>query len=150
MDAEGYSQRQSSSEPSLPTYVLDSFALIAFFEGEESAEVVQEILEKADKEEAKAMISLIDLGEVAYITEREQGLGGAQAMLSAVQQLPLQILPVDQDAVFAAAHIKANHQISFADAFAAAAARTFDGTLLTGDSEFQSVGESIRIQWLSR
>jgi predicted nucleic acid-binding protein len=47
-----------------------------------------------------------------------------------------------------AAHIKAHHPISFADAFAAAAAQAHGATLLTGDPEFHAVEEFIKVDWL--
>jgi ribonuclease VapC len=95
-------------------------------------------------------MSLINLGEVAYIIERRKGMLSAQETMAAVQQLPVEILPTDQAAVFAAAHIKAHHRLSFADAFAAAAAEMLGGTLVTGDPEFESIQTEIPIEWLLR
>ncbi len=128
--------------------VLDSFALLAYLGGEPGGERVQAVLQHALRKESQALISLINLGEVLYITERELGLPEAQAVLAAIEQLPLRILPADKDAVLAAAHVKANCRMSYADAFAVAAAQASGGTLLTGDPEFKPVEGSIRIEWL--
>ena len=38
-----------------------------------------------------------------------------------------------------AAHIQANDAVSYADAFAVAAAQDTDGTIMTGDPEFEEV-----------
>ncbi len=135
-----------SSNPA--PFVLDSYALLAYLEGENGAEEVRLVLQNAEQEKAIVWMSLINLGEVAYITEREQGLTCAQEVLAAVQQLPIQLFPVDQDAVLAAAHIKAHHRLSFADAFAAAAAQVLEATLLTGDPEFHGIENLIQVQWL--
>lgn len=129
-------------------FVLDSYALLAYFEGENGAEDVRLVLQNAEQEKVIVWMSLINLGEVAYITEREQGLTCAQEVLAAVQQLPIRLLPADQDAVLAAAHIKAHHRLSFADAFAAAAAQSLQATLLTGDPEFHTMEDLIKVQWL--
>lgn len=149
-EAEISSSSLSGAAQSNPTYILDSFALLAFLEGENSAQVVEGILYEAEQGKCQAVMSLINLGEVAYITEREQGLPQAQAVLAAVQQLPVQILPAGPDAVFSAAHLKAQYRLSFADAFAAAAAQEFGGILLTGDPEFRFLSDVIRIHWLRR
>jgi predicted nucleic acid-binding protein len=149
-EVEASSASPAGAAPSQTIYILDSFALLAFLEGENSTQVVEGILHEAEQGQCQAAMSLINLGEVAYITEREQGLPQAQAVLAAVQQLPLQIIPADQDAVFAAAHIKAHHRLSFADAFAAAAAQESGGVLITGDPEFRSVSDLIQIHWLPR
>lgn len=114
--------------PSLPVYVLDCFALLAYLEGEAGAERVRSLLTAAQQGQNVVCMSHINLGEVAYIVERERGLARAQEALAAVQQLPIQIAPADQDAVFAPAHIKAHHRLSFADAFAAAEAQQTGGT----------------------
>ncbi len=45
-------------------YVLDSFALLAYLEGEEGKERVQSVLEDAAAQRRRAYLSLINLGEV--------------------------------------------------------------------------------------
>ncbi len=132
------------------SYVLDSYALLAYLENERGGGRVFAILEQAERGENQVFMSIINLGEVAYITEREQGLQRVQETLSMVQKLPLQIMPATQEIVFHAAHIKAFHRLSYADAFAVAAANLYGGILITGDPEFKSVQSEIRIEWLSK
>ncbi len=134
----------------LPVYILDSFALIAYFSGEKGAEKVEEILIDASSETCNVAMSLINLGEVLYITERERGLAKAQESLALIEQLPIKILPVDRPDVLSAAHVKANFPIAYADAFAIVAAQSHDGVLVTGDPEFEAVEDDIRIEWISR
>jgi predicted nucleic acid-binding protein len=129
-------------------YVLDSFAALAYLEGELSADRVRVILQEAHAGRCQVFMSLINLGEVLYITEREQGLTKAQAALAAVEQLHIKILPATQQAVFASAHIKAQHRVSYADAFAIAAAQTLGAAVVTGDPEFKQVKDIVRIEWL--
>lgn len=50
--------------------------------------------------------------------------------------------------MLAAAHIKAQYPIAYADAFAVAAARSRNATVLTGDPEFEAVGEAVAIDWI--
>lgn len=111
---------------------------------------VQEILESALTGHSRVICSLINIGEVLYITEREVGLPQAQAVLAAIEQLPVELLPVTKDTVLAAAHIKANYSIAYADAFAVAAAKEFNGIVLTADPEFEAVEEVVNVKWLFR
>jgi predicted nucleic acid-binding protein len=128
--------------------ILDSYAFLAFLEGAAGEQRVAEILWQAQRGEQTVVISLINLGEVLYITERRRGLFAAQEVLSAIQQLPVQIVEVDQRQVLAAAHIKANYPVSYADAFTISAAQFSDGTILTGDPEFHTVENIVKVEWL--
>lgn len=134
----------------LPVYVFDSYALLAYLGGEAGMVRVQDILTESAQGKCTIMLSLINLGEVLYITERGHGIPKAQTVLAAVEQLPIQIMPATRDAVFSAAHIKANHTVSFADAFAVAAAQEQGGTILTGDPEFEAVHEMVQVEWLPK
>ncbi len=131
-------------------YVLDSFALFAHLEEEAGATRVRAVLSEAAAGKAQAYLSVLNLGEIAYITEREVGLAAAQTALSAIEQLPVQMLDATRERVLAAAHLKASHAVSYADAFAVAAAQEFDAVLLTGDPEFKAVEKLISIEWLPR
>jgi ribonuclease VapC len=132
-----------------PIYILDSFAMLAFLGGENGMVRVKEVLQGAADQQCKAAMSLINLGEVLYITEREVSLAQAQAVLAAIEQLPLTLLPVEQKDVLTAAHLKANYPIAYADAFVIAAALETGGTVLTGDPEFKAVENQITIEWFN-
>jgi len=133
-------------------YALDSFALLAYLEGEVSRPRVQELMSGAESGRNSLYLSLINLGEVLYIVERERGLVVAQRVLAAIDQLPLHVVPVSRANVLAAAHVKARYPISHADAFAVATAQDHRCVLLTGDPEFHSVAADglIAVEWLSR
>jgi predicted nucleic acid-binding protein len=139
-----------ATEPS--AYVLDSFALLAYLEGETGRPRVKDLLRRAELGKCSLYLSVINLGEVLYITERENGLILAQRSLAAIDQLPLQIVPVSRITVLAAAHIKARYSISYADAFAVVTAQDQHCVLLTGDPEFRSVANDglISVEWLTR
>jgi len=92
---------------------------------------------------------IINLGEIIYLIEREQGLAKAYEALAAIQKLPMEIVPSDNQTVLDAAHIKVNHAMSYADAFVVVCARNLNGIILTGDKEFESAEEIIEVEWLS-
>ena len=131
-------------------YVLDSFALLAHLGDEAGAARVRAVLRAARLDRAEVFLSAINLGELVYITEREQGLVQAQMALNAVEQLPVQILEATRERVLAAAHLKATHAISYADAFVVAAAQEMRATILTGDPEFRTVEALVPVEWLAR
>ena len=131
-------------------YVFDSFALLAYFGGEKGAEKVKQILENAAQKKCLIYLSIINLGEVLYIVERESGFNSVQKVLGAVEQLPLFINPVSFETVFSAAHIKANYSLSYADSFAVVVCKNYNGILVTGDPEFKPLETKkiISVEWL--
>jgi predicted nucleic acid-binding protein len=131
-----------------PVFVPDSFALLAYLQDEPVASRIEKLLENAGKAKCRLLLSTINLGELLYITERRGGVAKAQDALALIRQLPIQIMPADEQTVFAAAHIKANHLLSYADCFVVAVAMQEDATILTGDPEFQSVEALVKVDWL--
>jgi predicted nucleic acid-binding protein len=131
-------------------YVLDSFALLAFLADEPGADIVREILEYGQRHDSSVWMSVINLGECLYIVEREQGLTAAHRAIAAVRQLPVKEAIADRERTFAAAHIKAHHKLSFADAFAVALAQEKSATVVTGDPEFKQAETLAPVLWLPR
>ena len=133
-------------------FTLDSYALLAYFEGEKGKSHIEKLLYSAESGKCVLHLSMINLGEVLYITERERGRITAIRTLAAIDQLPLHIEPVSRTLMLAAAHLKASNAISYADAFAAATAQEFDCVLLTGDPEFRTLARAgfIKVEWLKQ
>ncbi len=135
--------------PNKSVYLLDSFAFLAFLENESGMLRVQDILIQADTGKCQVTMSLINLGEVLYIVERERGLSSAQSVLALVESLPIKLLEASRELVFDAAHVKANYSMSYADAFAVAAAIQEQAIIITGDPEFKAVENLVPIEWIS-
>ncbi len=129
-------------------FVLDSFALLAYLKDEAAAARIEKLLDNAGKEKCRLFLSMINLGELLYITERRGGVVKAQDALALIRQLPIEIVHVDEQVIFAAAHVKANHAISYADCFAVATAVQENAAIVTGDPEFQSVEGIVKVEWL--
>ncbi|HLT24512.1 MAG TPA: type II toxin-antitoxin system VapC family toxin [Ignavibacteria bacterium] len=132
----------------MKTYVLDSYALIAYLEGEPSGEKVTSLLEDAIDNKSKLLMSVINWGEIYYIALREGGNERAELYLETVKDLPLEVIEADRDITLEAAKFKASNKMSFADAFAASLALNQEATLVTGDKEFKPLEETIKILWL--
>jgi ribonuclease VapC len=130
--------------------VLDSWALIAFFEDEPAAEDVEKLLQQATEGKQNLLMSVVNWGEVYYNTMREVSQQAAEQKAQEVAALPIDIIGVSDDLALAkqAAIFKATHKMSYADCFAAALAKQKNAELVTGDREFKAVEGEIKIGWL--
>ncbi|MCH8317272.1 MAG: type II toxin-antitoxin system VapC family toxin, partial [Bacteroidetes bacterium] len=68
--------------------IFDSYALIAKFEEEKGHQEVTNLLAGISKGESKGYMSVINLGEVYYITYREKGEDKAELALTSILQFP--------------------------------------------------------------
>ena len=133
-----------------PVYLLDSFALLAYLNAEPGGRRVQDVLTLAKDHKCHLVMSLINLGEVLYITERSRGLPAAQSVQALVESLPLELLEASRDLILEAAHIKASRALSYADSLAAASAIRENAVILTGDPEFKTVADLVKVEWLNK
>jgi ribonuclease VapC len=134
----------------VPAYVLDSFALLAYFQAEPGGANVRDLLEKARDGEALLYLSIINAGETYYLMCREKGRTKAEALIQDLRELPITLLSATDERVWSAARWKAQYAISYADAFALDSAKEFGATLVTGDPEFKALESDIAILWLSQ
>jgi predicted nucleic acid-binding protein len=129
--------------------VLDSFALVSLFHREPGWQVVQRALYDQEKAGSRATLNWINWGEFFYIIKRRAGLAKTLDALRLLEQLPIELYPVDQALVRAAAEIKSEHVLSYADAFCVATGQRLAATVLTNDPEFEAVEHLIKIRWLT-
>jgi uncharacterized protein len=131
--------------------VLDSWALIAYFEDEPAAEQVEQLLVKAETGVHKLLLSVVNWGEIYYNTMREISQEAAEQIAKEMAGLTIEIVGVDEknlELVRQAAIFKATRKFSYADAFAAALAKIRNAELVTGNREFRQVEDEIKIAWL--
>jgi predicted nucleic acid-binding protein len=129
-------------------YLFDSHALLAFFQNEEGAEIVAEILQRAMEKGLDRLICVINLGEIIYVTKRRFGDSKKLEVLARVHQLGLKVLSVPENLVFKAAEMKAQYPISYADCFALACAMEHSARVVTGDPDFKKVAHLVSIDWI--
>ena len=123
------------------TVCLDSWAVLAWLDGEEPAATVVQDAFVAER----PWMNWNNVGEVAYLLERRHGAKEAALVVGRLRAA-LALDDVTPDRVLAAARLKAVHPIAFADCFAAATAAARDALLLTGDPELldRDVGCRVR------
>ena len=130
--------------------VLDSFALLSLYHSEPGWRVVQKALYDQDKARTRAVLNWINWGEFLYIVKRRVGPAKTTDALHLLEQLPIELYPIDQPLVRAAAEIKSEHALSYADAFCVATAQRLEAAVLTNDPEFESVESLIKIHWITK
>jgi predicted nucleic acid-binding protein len=128
--------------------VLDSYSLIAYLENETGVEKMIELLQVARDSGKTLLLSVVNWGEVYYITLREAGRERAEAVAHLISTLPIQVASVDLELTKQAAEFKAFKRMSYGDCFAAALAKLRKAELVTGDEEFKQVEKEVKILWI--
>jgi predicted nucleic acid-binding protein len=132
----------------MSAHLFDSHALLAFFQGESGSEIVERVLQRSHAESYDLLISLINLGEIIYLTKRHFGDEKKIEVLSRIYQLGFKILSISDSLVFQAAELKAEYALSYANCFALACCINHSAILVTGDPEFKLVDHLITIEWI--
>lgn len=113
--------------------------MLALLHGEPAAQRVRAALAGGG-----AGASWINLGEAYYIAARQRGHGRAATAVEALAR-DLRVEEPDAALVLAAARVKANHALSYADAFAVATAERHRAPLLTGDPEIVALERGLTV-----
>jgi predicted nucleic acid-binding protein len=128
--------------------VLDSYSLIAYIEGEDGKDTMIEIFRSARDSGKTCLLSVVNWGEIYYITLREAGQPRADEVAHLISTLPIHLIPADLELTKQAAIFKAGKKMSYADCFAAALAKHRRVELVTGDKEFKKVEREVKVLWL--
>jgi predicted nucleic acid-binding protein len=130
---------------------LDSFALIGYLENESFSAEIEKYLKQARQDRIRIYLHAIHLGEVYYITLREQGQDVADLAFARIIAFPLQYIEIiDEKLLKIAGRLKAIYPISYADSYAAALAINHKAVLFTGSPEFKKIEkeEDVLIHWV--
>lgn len=129
--------------------VLDSFALLAYYQKEASGAVVERVLQKVAKKKATGLVSEMSVGEIYYMAWKKQGKDKADQVLANLWALPLNFITCRREEILAAAALKAqNSNISYADCFVLSLALTQKAVIVTGDPEFKKFAKEAKLIWL--
>jgi len=129
--------------------LLDSFAVLAWIQDEPGAQIVEDLLYRAQDEGEQVLLNIINLGEVYYCCARVQDISFARDIVEKIRLLPVTIYPCSNDLVLEAAAFKAQYPISYADAFIVATAIRENACIVTGDPDFKKLDHLIKIEWLT-
>jgi len=127
--------------------VLDSSALMTFFENRPGAEKVQDLIRLGVEGKRQLLMSVVNWGEVYYSTWRAKGPGVARKVIEDIAQLPLEIIDANLELTCTAAELRAEHKFPYTDGFAAALAAQRKASLATSDKDFAHVQKKLDILW---
>lgn len=132
----------------MKTIVLDSYALLAYFEKEAGWKEVAQLLTDAAADRCVLQCCVVNWGEVLYITERAYGTDKADEVEAVMDDLPIEIVNADRALTREAARLKVDGGLAYADCFAAGLALVADGEVVTGDPEFEAVEDRVAVRWM--
>jgi len=127
--------------------VLDTYALIAFFEDEPGADFVRDILLEAESGHIKLAMCVVNLGELWYSIARAVSPAQADALLEEIRGMSIEIVNADWELTYQAAIFKSKGGLSYADCYTAALGVLRQAEVVTGDLEFQKLRGEITIRW---
>ena len=131
------------------TRVLDSWGVVAFFEDEQpAADKMEEIFAEAHEAGVTLLITTVNLGEVWYSLARAYSEKQADQALARLLQMGVDVVPADWDLTYQAAHLKVRGNISYADCFAVALAKSKKAEVVTGDKAFKQAEGEVKILWV--
>jgi predicted nucleic acid-binding protein len=131
-------------------YVLDANAILDLAENGPGSDRVHELMSSALRDSNPLLMSVINWGEVFYVSWQRRGEEVARRTMAALSRLPIETMAVEIAQATKAAEIKALHKIPYVDCVAAALAEIRNATLVTSDLDFQKLGRRIPILWLAR
>lgn len=103
------------------THVLDASALFRYLTNGEGAAIVEDLLLQASATSAPILMSAVNWGEVFYTLVKRIGLAKTdKLMIEILDKVPISLVGVTAEDAVRAARLKAQYNLPYADAFAAA------------------------------
>ena len=130
--------------PQPDAFLLDTSAFLALVEREPGRDRVRDLIERAIRGEVLLHACFVSLTEVRYIVIYKRGPATADETIAELKALPVRWVHSDDALCAEAAEWKANHKVSFADAFVVAAAVRLNANVVHKDPEMVKLGGLIR------
>ncbi|MGD0547443.1 MAG: type II toxin-antitoxin system VapC family toxin [Terracidiphilus sp.] len=130
-------------------YILDASAVVRYLTNGIGEEKVAALIHLSHRREVRLLISMVNWGEVLYVLAGMIGLEKAISDLKAMSAV-LESVAIDEELAEAAAIVKYQYKLGYADCYATALAMRMDATLVTSDPEFAKLGKKLKILALSR
>jgi predicted nucleic acid-binding protein len=103
------------------THVLDASALYRFLTKGDGSQVVDDLLKQASATGTPILMSAVNWGEVFYTLVKRIGLAKTdKLMIEVLDKVPISLVGVTAEDAVRAARLKAQYNLPYADAFAAA------------------------------
>jgi predicted nucleic acid-binding protein len=123
----------------MPSYVLDTSALVAFLNNESSAGTVETLVPRAGSRDATIVVPFISLMEVEHQLRPREGERQALWTVGGIQSWPATFPDSDPEWRSQAASLKTTGGLSLADAWVASLALRLDAELEHKDPEYDTI-----------
>ena len=121
--------------------------MVAWVQDESAAPAIEALLQVADSGTVELCMSWMNVAETFYILAKRNNPAVAEEFLARLPSLPIRIVLPDEEAIMAAARIKATHPVAFGDAFALALAQAEQASIITGDDEIRRCAV-VPVDWI--
>jgi len=101
----------------------------------------------AEGDRSWLLMSWYNAAEAFYSIAKRSNLKLAEEFMTRLPSLPIRMVLPDEDAVMAAARIKASRSVAFGDAFAIGLALANNASVITGDNEIRKCG-LVPVDWI--
>lgn len=133
--------KRTHATEAIPTYILDTSALIAYLAEEPGGDKLK-ALRRA------AALPFIVLTELYYVTWRQQDQALAEETIQHVLRWRLPLLTADERLSVSAGYVKARYHLGLADSYVAAFALNYQATLVTKDADFRPLEPHLKLLYL--
>jgi predicted nucleic acid-binding protein len=139
--------RKMPGTETVKPFVLDTSAILALWNEEEGAAMVEKIL-RDRRHHGRIYVSFMTFMECRYRVWRGQGRAAADEIFRALSLLPVTRVDVDDALLLTASELKAQHRISVADSWIIATAIARNATLVHKDPEFDALADRVAMRSL--
>ena len=129
------------------SFVLDTSAILALWNEEEGASIVDKILRNRSHYR-DVFVSFMTFMECRYRLGKDHGQNTADEIFRALSLLPVTRVDVDDTLLFAASELKARYNISVAESWIVATAVAREATLVHKNPEFEALAERVTMKAL--
>ncbi|MGA2369723.1 MAG: PIN domain-containing protein [Candidatus Korobacteraceae bacterium] len=132
------------------THVLDASALYRYLTNGAGAAIVAGVLKDAAATDSDTIMCVVNWGEVYYTLVKHIGLVKTDTLMrELLERVPISLVEVTQEDAVRAGRLKAQYNLPYADAFAAALT-TGQNVLVTADIEHFGRVPKLRLLKLPR
>jgi predicted nucleic acid-binding protein len=129
------------------SFVLDTSALLALWNEEDGASIVEKILRDSSPRR-KVFISFMTFMECRYRLWKGQGRNAADEIFRALSLLPATRVDVDDALLLTASELKAQYKMSVAGSWIIATAIARNAILVHKDPEFDALSDKVSLKAL--
>lgn len=128
----------------VPSYVLDTSAILALWSDEEGADIVERILRSGET----ILVSFMTIMEGRYRIWKNDGKEASDEFSKYLSLLPVKRIEVTNTIFEKAVEVKANNNLSVCDSWIIATAIATNSVLVHKDPEFEQVKKAVKLKQL--